>query len=87
MNRADETSQATWRMSFLETAQTKLRDARRKFDDAHAQLTALGPREKLPSLLAGMPERLNELEKRLEIAEKRLSSAWDTTLQTTIGQA
>jgi len=87
ISRADAAPPATWRMSFLKAARTALSSARSKLDEATTQLAALGPREKLPSLLAGMPERLDDLQKRLETTEKRLSSAWETILPTARGQA
>ena len=87
LNRAEKSPPTAWRMSFLQAARSAQAICRRKFDDATAQLAALGPRDSLPSLLAGMPERLDELQKRLETSEKRLSMAWDTTLPTSRGQA
>lgn len=65
-----------WRMSILQTAQGTLNKARKRFDEAQAQLAALGPRDQLPSLLATMPDRLVELQQRLEMAEKAMDSAW-----------
>lgn len=65
-----------WRMSILQKAQATLDDARKRFDEAQANLAALGPQDRLPSLLATLPDRLLELQTRLEMTENAMDSAW-----------
>lgn len=78
---------APWHSSFLQAAREALKAARYRLGEANTQLAALGPTERLPSLLAGMPERLDELRVRIEASERRLSLAWDVVLQKPRGRA
>jgi hypothetical protein len=87
MSRADRAPPTHWRLSFLHVARQAHGAARVKLDEAAAQLAALGPANRLPSLLARMPERLGELHARLEASEKRLSTAWDVALEKPRGRA
>lgn len=81
LSKADTSPHLHWRMTFLQAARTAHANARQRFGDANADLAALGPVHQLPSLLAGIPERLEELRTRLESSEERLASTWDTVLQ------
>lgn len=87
MSRADQAPPSHWRMSFLQAAREAQGAARIKLDDAAAQLAALGPANRLPSLLSRLPERIEELHARLEASEKRLSTAWDAALEKPRGRA
>ncbi|HRI66000.1 MAG TPA: hypothetical protein PK156_17250 [Polyangium sp.] len=85
--KADASPHLHWRMSFLQAARNAHLTAQRRFGDANRTLATLGPPDRLPSLLAGIPERLGELRTRLEASEKRLGSTLDRVMQTPRGQA
>jgi hypothetical protein len=86
-SRAEESVHSRWRMSFLHEARKAQKTARAKLDEASAQLAALGPPDRLPSLLAGLPKRLDELHSRLETSEKSLWIALDVVSQQPQGRA
>lgn len=87
MLRANESGHFHWRMSFLQAARKAQKAARNKLGEAGAQLASLGPADRLPSLFAGLPKRLDELHIRLEKSETNLSLALDATLEQPRGRA
>ncbi|MBK9264423.1 MAG: hypothetical protein IPM54_32065 [Polyangiaceae bacterium] len=87
MSRAERAAESTWRMSFLQAARDAQSSARSRLDEAFAQLSALGPADRLPSLLADLPERLEQLRGRLEASEARLTAVTNTVLQKPYGMA
>jgi len=80
ISRANESTPFYWRMSFLQAAQKAQKAARNKLSEAMAQLAALGPPDRLPSLFAGLPKRLDELHNHLDTSETSLSTALDAEL-------
>jgi hypothetical protein len=87
ISHANGSAHSHWRMSFLQAARKAQDTARAKLDEATAQLAALGPPDRLPSLFAGLPKRLDELQRRLEASEQSLSMALDAMLQQPRGRA
>ncbi len=87
LSRANESGHSHWRMSFLQAARKAQKSARTTFAEATAQLAVLGPPDRLPSLFAGLPKRLDELHNRLEASERLLSLALDAALQQPRGNA
>ena len=87
MSRAIESGHSHWRMSFLQAARKAQYAARNKLAEATAQLAALGPPDRLPSLFVGLPKRLDELHIRLETSETSLSMALDAALEQPRGHA
>ncbi len=87
ISRANESNHFNLHMSFLQAAQKTQKSAQTKFAEATAQLAALGPPDRLPSLFAGLPKRLDELHNRLETLEKSLSLALDAALKQPRGHA
>jgi len=87
MTRAERATDSAWRMSFLQAAHSALAVARSRLDEALAQLAALGPPERLPTLLAELPGRLVLLQVHLEASESRLSHLMNAALQKPHGHA
>ena len=87
LSRTENSEHPAWSMSFLQTAREALDKAWMRLGDAHAQLDALGPADRLPTLLAAMPQRLDELRERLQAADKRLASGYDRIVSIPRGQA
>ncbi len=87
ISRADRAAGSNWQMPFLNSAHEAHLVARKRLEEAFAQLEELGPADRLPSLLSDLPDRLNQLRDRLEDSEARLSTATDAALAHPIGRA
>lgn len=87
LSRADDAASTAWRMTFLQAARQAHHIAHQKLDEASLHLAELGSEDRLPSLLAHLPQRLEELRVRLEASKSRLSTSWDGVLDKPHGRA
>jgi hypothetical protein len=87
ISRANQAAHAHWRLSFLQAARKAQKAARTRLHEASAQLATLGSPDRLPSLLAGLPQRLDNLHTRLAMSETSLSGAFDAALEEPQGRA
>lgn len=87
LSRADEAVATAWRMSFLQAARQAHHIAHQRLEEASLHLAELGSADRLPSLLAHLPQRLEDLRGRLEASEMRLSKGLDVVLDKPRGHA
>ncbi len=87
LGRAEKAAGSTWQMPMLAAAQNAHVAARARLEEAEAQFAELGPRNKLPALLAELPDRLSLLRRDLDASSKRLLDAAEAAAARPLGHA